>query len=160
TRHHDGADDLDLAEREHQRMSLVSLRRIAGEILRGEFVEIVLPIGIAIAPEIKQIVPVENSRRVHVVEHEPYSIVADGQDFDDFDIAFAGNGLSFVRRMTLYLGARALYTQILRRKIELLTAIIGDGQGLAILVQAQFGRPDLRVGHQLTNRTVPATLTS
>ncbi len=60
----------------------------------------------------------------------------------------------------LHFGARALHAQILRREIKLLTTIVGDGQGFAILVQPQFGRPDLRVGHQLTNRTVPATLTS
>src|SRR6516162_6123408 len=134
---------------------LFSLRRIAREILRGEFVEIILPIGIPIAAEIEQIVPVENSRRVHVIEHEPHSIIADGQDFDDLDIAFTGNGLAFVGRVTLHLRTRALHPQIFRGQIKPLTAIVANGQGLAILVQAQFGRPDLRVGHQLTNRTMP-----
>ena len=67
--------------------------RIARQILDGEFIQIVPPISRVVAPKIEQIVPSENPGRVHVVEHEPYGIIADRQHLDDANIALPGTVL-------------------------------------------------------------------
>src|SRR5262245_27431642 len=52
-------------------------RRIASQIFSRELVEVILPIGGMIAPEIEQIIPVEDPGRMKIVEHEPDRIIAD-----------------------------------------------------------------------------------
>jgi hypothetical protein len=73
---------------------------------------------------------------MHVVEHQPYCIIADRMQFQDLDILLSGNGSPFTRGMTLDFSARAAYTQVLGRKIELLAIVEGDRQHLPILAQA------------------------
>src|SRR5262245_10877823 len=135
-------------------------RRIPGQIFSRELVEVILPIGAMIASEVEQIIPVEDPGRMKIVEHEPDRVQSDLQHLDNLDITLSGHCLPILGRMSLHFGAWAFHAQIFGRQIELLTSIECNRQGFAILVQAQFRRPNLRVGHQFTNRTMPVTLRS
>jgi len=45
--------------------------------LAGELIEIILPIGVAVAAELEQIVPAVDAGRVQVVEDEPHRVIAE-----------------------------------------------------------------------------------
>src|SRR5262249_60482402 len=129
-------------------------------IFSREVVEVILPIGGMVATEIMQIIPIEDPGRMQIVEHEPDRVIADRQHLDNLDITLSGHRLPFLGRMPLHFRAWAFHSQIFGRQIELLTSVKCNRQGLTILVQAQFRRPNLRIGHQFTNRTVPVMLRS
>src|SRR6266436_5092819 len=71
--------------------------RIAGEPLAGKFIEISAPHAPLIVPEPGKIVPAEDPRRMHVVEHQPNRIVADRLDLEDCDVALAGGRLALAK---------------------------------------------------------------
>src|SRR5215472_19332689 len=91
-----------------------ALRRLRcpREIFGREIGKIAAPIFLVIAAELEQIIPTENSSRVHVVEDQPHCIIADRMQFQDFDILLSSNGPPFTRRMTLNFGAWAAHTEI------------------------------------------------
>src|SRR5262245_42034715 len=74
---------------------------LAGEAFGRELVEIILPVGFPIAPELEQVVPAVDAGRVHVVEYQPDGIIADRMDFEDRDVPLAGDRLALVRRVAL-----------------------------------------------------------
>src|SRR5258706_6016458 len=115
--------------------------RIAGEPLAGKFIEISAPHGPLIAPEPGKIVPAEDSRGMHVVEHQPNRIVADRLDLEDGDVALAGDRLALVRGMPLDFGARAVDAQEFGRKFECLAGVEDDREGCLVLAKPQLGRP-------------------
>src|SRR6266851_5266050 len=128
------------------RMAIPFDSMLPRQALAGEVVEIVLPIGGAVAAQLVQIVPAIDAGRVHVVEHEPHRVIANRMHFEDGDVALAGDGLALVRRMALHLRARAPDAQILGIELEALAAVEGDDECLAVLAQPQLGRPGLRCG--------------
>src|SRR6266853_2001868 len=115
--------------------------RIAGEPLAGKFIEISAPHGPLIAPEPGKIVPAEDSRGMHVVEHQPNCIVADRLDFEDRDVALAGDRLALVRGMSLDFGARAVDAQEFGRKFERFACVEDNREGRLVLAKPQLGRP-------------------
>src|ERR1700733_2992722 len=125
------------------------MRRLACGLAREAFLfklaEIVAPILLAVAAELEQILPAENPGRVHVVEHQPYRVIADREQFQNLHILLARYGAPLARRVALDLGARAAHAQIFRGHIEALAAVESDRKSPAILAQAQFRRP--RVCH-------------
>ncbi len=57
---------------------------------------------------------------MHVVERQPYGVIAGRGDLQNCDILLAADGLAFGRRMTLHLGARAFDPQIFSAQLEFL----------------------------------------
>src|SRR5260370_37682192 len=115
--------------------------RIAGEPLAGKFIEISAPHAPLIAPEPGKIVPAEDSRGMHVVEHQPNGIVADRLDLEDGDVALAGNRLALVRGMSLDFGARAVDAQEFGGKFERLAGVEDNREGRLVLAKSQLGLP-------------------
>src|SRR5262249_17304359 len=110
-----------------------------------QIVEIVLPIAVAIAAELEQIVPAENPGGVQVVEHQPDRVIADRMHIENGDLLLARNGLAPIGGMTLHLGAGALDAQIFGAELETFPVVERNGQRLAVLVQPQLRRPGLRL---------------
>jgi hypothetical protein len=53
----------------------------AGQVLSRKIGKIAAPIVLAIAAELEQIFPAENSGGVHIVEDKPHGIIADWMHF-------------------------------------------------------------------------------
>src|SRR5262252_1899505 len=94
--------------------------------------------------ELEEIIPAVDAGRMHVVEDEPRRVIADRMHFEDADLLLSRDRLALIRRMALNLRARALDAQIFGAQVECLAVVESDGQRLAVLVQAQLGRPRLR----------------
>src|SRR5580700_5641322 len=121
-------------------------RRCPRKALFRKLVEIVPPVFFSILTEFEKIFPTKDSGRMHVVERQPHRVIADRMDFEDLYRLLAADGAPLAWRVALDLGARAAHAQIFGGEIETLAAVEGDGEGLAILVQPQLGRP--RASHR------------
>src|SRR5262249_23589050 len=99
---------------------------------------------------VRAVVPV----RVQMVKAEPHRVISDRVHLENGDILLAGHGLALVGRMALDLGARAFDAQIFGAEIEVFATIEDHGQRLAVLAQAQLGRP--RLGGTLGHIAAPA----
>src|SRR6476469_4360860 len=86
-------------------------------------------------------IPTEKFGRMQIVEDDAHRVIADRMQFQDRHVALAGNGPALGRRMALHLGAWAAHAQKFRRQFEALAAVERHDQSLAILLQAQIGRP-------------------
>src|SRR5262249_56902568 len=100
--------------------------------------EEVLQIGVRVSAEPEEIIPAVEAGRMHVVEDEPRRVIADRMHLKDGDILLARDRFALIRRMALNLRTRALDAQIFGGQVEGLAVIEGDGQRLAVLVQAQL----------------------
>src|ERR1700722_17187561 len=78
---------------------------------------------------------------MHVVENKPHRIISDRKHLEDLHILLTADGAALARRVTLNLRARTAHAQIFGRQVEALTVFEDDGEGLPVLVQAQFRWP-------------------
>src|SRR5580700_5148568 len=103
-------------------------------MLRGELVEVFLPVAGAVAAEFEKVAPAENPGRMHVVENEAHRVVSDRLDLEDLHVPLAGHGLALGGRMPLHLGTWTSDPQVLGIEREILAAVEGNAERLAVLV--------------------------
>src|SRR5437660_10748844 len=80
---------------------------------------------------------------MHVVEDEPYGIIADRLDLDNPDVLLAADRLPLGGRMALHFRARTHDAQIFRRELERLPAVERDGEHAAFVFQPYLRRPGI-----------------
>src|SRR6185312_14698950 len=94
---------------------------------------------------------------MHVVEDEPHGVVADRMDFEDLHLALAADELALVGVVALHFGARTFDAKIFGRKLEPFAIFERNRERLAVLAEAEFGRP-MVVGGGILRHSVSLSL--